>query len=95
MPTGTNDARRDAVHWTNMYTVVVLDEDKCELSSTEEDTFKEAKSRGIALSKDRELIRSGAYKVEVRDAKTECVWDRFMIMSKTALDRLAKIEAGK
>ena len=71
-----------------MYSVTVLDNEKCELSSTEEDTFKSAKERGVALSKDRELIRSGAYKVEVRDLKGECVWDRFMIMTKEALASL-------
>ena len=74
-----------------MYTVVVLDVDKCELSSTEEETFKAAKERGIALSKDRELIRAGAHKVEVRDSKGECVWDRFMIMSRDALERLERM----
>jgi hypothetical protein len=77
-----------------MYTVVVLDTDKCELSSTPEDTFKTAKEHGIGLSKDRELIRSGAHKVEVRDSKGECVWDRFMVMSADALIRLETVRAS-
>jgi hypothetical protein len=71
-----------------MYAVVVLDTEKCELSSTEEDTLKAAKNHGVLLSKDHELIRSGAHKVEVRDSRGECVWDRRMIMSEESLARL-------
>lgn len=62
-----------------MYTIVVLESDGSELYSTEESTFKDAKVVARRVAKDRELVGSGARKVEIRDTAGECVWDRLMI----------------
>lgn len=69
-----------------MYTVVAIELDGCELSSTEENTFMEARNTARTLSKDRELIRSGAHKVEVRDSTGECIYDRLMAYTKAQLE---------
>jgi hypothetical protein len=71
-----------------VYTVVTLEIDGAELASTEEETFKAAKATGVVQSKDRELIRSGAHKVEVRDSTGECLWDRLMVMTQEQLKQL-------
>lgn len=71
-----------------MYIVFTLALDGTELNSSEQNTFREATELGMALSKDRELIRADANKIEVRDAKGECVWDRHMCMTKEQLATL-------
>lgn len=43
------------------------------------------------VAKDRELIRSGAHKVEVRDSKGECVYDRLMSMTKAQLETVESV----
>lgn len=60
-----------------MYTVKLLDSDKCELASSEYDTLKDAKHGAEAAITEREYLEAGAHKVEVQDESGVCVWDRF------------------
>jgi hypothetical protein len=61
----------------NMYTVKLLDSDKCELASSEYDTLRDAKHGAKVAITEREYLEAGAHKVEVQNEHGICVWDRF------------------
>lgn len=65
------------------YTIIVFDIDGCELATTEERSFMDAKRVGHERITDKEYLAAGAYKVEVRDDHNVCIWDKFAPMLTT------------
>ena len=60
------------------YIVKVLDADGCTMGSNEVDTLAQARLDARLAAEETDYLEAGMFKVEVRDASGECVFDRFV-----------------